>query len=270
VRRNVIRQLVLVLGAVAAVAAAPLSAAAVPAGPAAVPAVTTPAPVPPLPPLPTPGQPVASEIRPDAATITWPRIDGPVFRYSVDVLRAEGWVGWVAGPSNSQRMSGLRPGTSYTIRVWAAPLPDSGYSISAPSPEMTFTTLSVWPTPGPTLTPIPTPTPTPASLTCRVTITVWNGGFLLSITITNTTAEPVSGWTLRFRVPATTRITQAWNVQIAQSGSQVTVGPGGWNSTIPPGASISVGMLGSYVPPFQPPDQFELTPGGACEVVVQG
>jgi hypothetical protein len=257
VRRSVLTRVVLVL-ATAAVAAAPLSAGAAAAGPGAgARAVTTPAP---LPPLPTPGQPVATEIGPDAATLTWAPSDGPVFRYTVEVLRADGWQGWVAGPGNSQRMTGLSPDTSYTVRVWAAPLANSGYSISARSAQTTFTTLGAGG---------PTPTPAPASLTCRVTITIWNGGFLLSITIANPTAQPVSGWTLRLRVPATTRINQAWNVRMTQDGTQVVVGPGGWNSTIPPGGSIAVGMLGSYVPPFQPPDQFELFPGGPCEVIVQ-
>ena len=113
----------------------------------------------------------------------------------------------------------------------------------------------------------PAPAPAPA-LRCQVTIQVWANGFLINITVTNVSAQPVSGWLVRLRVSGSSRINQAWGVQVTQTGDVVVVRPAAaWNSTIPPGGSFNLGLLGTYTPPFQPPDQFEVVPGGPCQVV---
>jgi len=255
---------------VAVLAAVPLAVISAGTGAAAPPAaadpvaLTTPAPVPPSPtpsadplrPLPAPGRPLATEIASDSAMINWTAPAGPVFRYTIEYLTADGWRAWTAGPTNSHRMINLTPATAYTIRVWAAPLAGSGYSVSPPSEPASFTTLPTG----------STPTPAPTGLTCRLTFTIWSTGFVMNITITNPTTQPIGGWTGTFRVSGTTRITQVWSVNLSQSGDRVTLRPGWSAPPIPPGGSITIGVIGSYTGTFVPPTEIEVN-GYRCHVV---
>jgi cellulase/cellobiase CelA1 len=266
---------------VVALAAVPLLANPVSAGPDGVSRVAmTPAPGPatpspsspaPLIPLPTPGQPVAQEVTDTSALITWTRSAGPVFRYSVNILLPDGtWGGWWGGPTNSFRPTNLSPNTSYTIRVWAAALPGSGYTISDYSPTTTFTTLPAGSTPA-TGTPPPgggpTMTPQPFPARCRATVSVWASGYALNVVLTNTAAVPLSPWSVMFRTPGA-RLNQVWSATVTQNGDQVAARPVTWNDTIPVNGSASFGMTASYTGTFQPPTDFVLPGGGTCEVVV--
>jgi hypothetical protein len=90
--------------------------------------------------------------------------------------------------------------------------------------------------------------PSVPALSCRVTpaLTMWPGGFVLGLTITNTGTTPITDWTLTFSFGGDQRIIGAWSVTFSQSGPAVMLGPAAWNRVIPPGGSTSVGMQGTW------------------------
>ncbi|MFG2616389.1 cellulose binding domain-containing protein [Streptomyces sp. NPDC048507] len=74
----------------------------------------------------------------------------------------------------------------------------------------------------------------------------WSGGFTGQYVVTNGTAAPQSDWTLRFDLPAGTRIDSLWNgthTVEGRDGRHVTVRPASWNRTLAPGASVTVGFV---------------------------
>ncbi|MFY1690394.1 fibronectin type III domain-containing protein [Plantactinospora sp. WMMB782] len=100
----------------------------------------TPAQADPLIPLPSPGQPVATDITPTGATLTWTRPTGPVFRYSMQRLVDGEWQGFSSMPFNTVTFVALTPDTEYTVAVRAAALVGSGYTMSPLSEPLTFRT----------------------------------------------------------------------------------------------------------------------------------
>nr|MDT0656979.1 cellulose binding domain-containing protein [Micromonospora sp. DSM 115978] len=108
---------------------------------------------------------------------------------------------------------------------------------------------STTPTPPPPPTP-PVPPTTPADpVSCRISYTTqsqWTGGFVAAVTIHNTGATTISGWTLTFAFPDDQRVANMWNATYAQSGEAVAARDVGWNKTVPPGGSVSFGFLGSW------------------------
>ncbi len=77
--------------------------------------------------------------------------------------------------------------------------------------------------------------------TSRVTGT-WNGGFQAEVTVTNTAAAAISGWTARLTLPGGHAVTQVWGGTADGAG---TVTNAHYNGTIGPGASAVFGFLAS-------------------------
>jgi len=147
--------------------------------------------------------------------------------------------------SRFQRVTGLTAGTSYTFAVIAY---DARGNLSARSPAGTVTTLAGTSAP-----------------TCRVQITLFSPGFMAYATIINTTAAPISGWSVQFTLPATAPITNVYGGTVTRAGNTGTLGPSPWNGTISPGGQASAGFLGSATP-FTPPESFTFN-GTPCTVV---
>ena len=102
--------------------------------------------------------------------------------------------------------------------------------------------------------------------TCRVAYTTqsqWAGGFVASITITDTGASAISGWTLAFTFPGDQKITSAWSGTASQSGENVTLANVSYNGTIASGASTSLGFQGTWNTSDSAPASFTLN-GTAC------
>jgi endo-1,4-beta-xylanase len=91
----------------------------------------------------------------------------------------------------------------------------------------------------------------------------WGGGFQGEVTLTNTGTEPVTDWELTWSFPSGQRVSQMWNGTFTQSGAEVTVRPSGWNASLAPGASVSVGFIGSWSGSNDAPSGFALN-GAAC------
>ncbi|WP_190024589.1 glycoside hydrolase family 18 protein [Streptomyces hiroshimensis] len=71
----------------------------------------------------------------------------------------------------------------------------------------------------------------------------WSGGYTGQYVLTNDTGKDLPGWKLTFDLPAGTKITSLWNGKHTVSGRSVTVEPEGWNATIAPGKSVTVGFV---------------------------
>ncbi|GLY21769.1 cellulose binding domain-containing protein [Micromonospora sp. NBRC 101691] len=109
-------------------------------------------------------------------------------------------------------------------------------------------------TPPPTTAPPTTPPPTGGACAVRYTPTnTWNTGYTAEVTVTNTGATPVTGWTLAYPLAAGQQVTGSWNATVTQNGSTVTARNLSYNATISPGASVTFGhqvsMSGSYAAP---------------------
>ncbi|MCW3843157.1 cellulose binding domain-containing protein [Micromonospora yasonensis] len=130
-------------------------------------------------------------------------------------------------------------GTPSPTPTTASPSPTS------PSPSPTS------PSPSPT-SPSPTPTspsPPPTGSGCAATYAVtnsWPGGFQAELTIRNSGAAPIAGWTLTWTFLDGQQISQLWSGSYTQSGAAVTVRDAGWNGNLGVGGSTTAGFTGTW------------------------
>ena len=110
------------------------------------------------------------------------------------------------------------------------------------------------PLPTPTPAPAPTPTsPTPTAPDTTLAITwradsTWDGGYCRTAVVTNAGSTASGPWSLRFILPAGSRITTHWNGTVSSSDGATTVTPPTWLTSIPAGgASADFGFCASGV-----------------------
>jgi hypothetical protein len=118
----------------------------------------------------------------------------------------------------------------------------------------------------PTEEPTEEPSEGPGDSACSVAYDVvgaWPGGFQAAVRVRNTGSEPVRDWALSWELTAGERVTQAWGGTATQDGSAVRVTAPGWATTLAPGATAEVGLLGSGA--AGSPTAFALN-GEACSV----
>ncbi len=102
--------------------------------------------------------------------------------------------------------------------------------------------------------------------TCHVSYTTtseWAGGFTANVTITNTAASAINGWTLKFTFPGDQHITNAWNGSASQSGEAVTITNASYNGSIPAGGNTSLGFQGTWTSSDATPASYTLN-GTPC------
>jgi N-acetylneuraminic acid mutarotase len=89
-----------------------------------------------------------------------------------------------------------------------------------------------------------------AAVACHVGYTIttqWPGGFQADITIGNTGARALTGWTLTWTFANGQSITQLWDGNVKQSGANVTVTNMSYNGNIPAGTTyVGVGFNGTW------------------------
>jgi hypothetical protein len=96
--------------------------------------------------------------------------------------------------------------------------------------------------------PVPTRSPrrsAPAGLSCTATYTIasrWPGGYQAEVTVANTGAQPLSGWTVSWTFVHDEAITQLWNGQDTASGAAHSVRNADYNGGLGPGASTAFGF----------------------------
>ena len=193
-----------------------------------------------------PATPTFSSVTITAANMFWPETTDnvQVTGYYVQQLVGGAWntIRTVDPAGRFQYLSGLAANTSYTFAVIAF---DARGNTSARSDPGTVTTL-----------------PYTATPTCKFQIIPFPPGFQAVVTITNTTAATLNGWTVRFTLPAATTINYPFNGVLTRDGSTATLTPQPWNTMIGQGGQVFTGILGS-VSPFTPPSGFTLN-GEAC------
>ncbi len=105
-----------------------------------------------------------------------------------------------------------------------------------------------------------------AVISCQVTYSVtsqWTGGFQGSMALTDL-GDPLNGWTLAFTFPDPgQKVTQGWNATWSQSGSTVTAASMSWNGSLATGASLTLGLIGSWTTSNPAPATFSLN-GVTC------
>jgi hypothetical protein len=93
--------------------------------------------------------------------------------------------------------------------------------------------------------------------------TSWPGAFTAKITISNKGRTTIHGWTLTFRFPGDQAISGVWNATFTQTGAEVSARNVAFNTTIPRGASRSIGFQGIWRFNHTAPTSFRVN-GMAC------
>ncbi|MFD8665197.1 cellulose binding domain-containing protein [Streptomyces microflavus] len=73
----------------------------------------------------------------------------------------------------------------------------------------------------------------------------WTSGYTGQYVVTNETDKALTDWTLRFDLPAGTKIGSLWNGEHTVNGNRVTVKPASWDKELAPGKSVTVGFVTS-------------------------
>jgi Cellulose binding domain len=131
-----------------------------------------------------------------------------------------------------------------------------------PVTTLPITTLPITTLPVTTL-PVTT---TPSGVTCRVTATTaWQstGGFGSDLVVTNTSSTPISGWTLTFSFAGNQRIDLLWGGLLTQTAQSVAITDVGWNRSIAPGQSASLGYRALFSGTNSPVARYALN-GQTC------
>lgn len=199
-----------------------------------------------------PGQPVAYDV---AATLVWlrwaPSVENVVLdRYEVFRVDAGGTLTRVRElyqypptPTMTQ-ISGLTPNTTYTFVVRAR---DEVGNLSPLSAPVTVTTL-----------------PPPPSCAVRSAVRQWPDGFVAHLVVENTGTTAVEGWTMTWRFWASQQVHGIWGATVVDrlNNSYLRVRNTGRNAVIPPGGTVSLGLVASGT---QLPEEITLN-GGLCTV----
>ncbi len=70
----------------------------------------------------------------------------------------------------------------------------------------------------------------------------WPGGFQATVSVRNDRDTPLNGWTVRWALPAGTRIGNLWSGALTQAGSTTTVASLDWNARVAAGSSTTFGL----------------------------
>ncbi|MFF9202638.1 cellulase family glycosylhydrolase [Streptomyces sp. NPDC014986] len=197
-----------------------------------------------------PGTPAASAVTASSATLAWGAATDANGVTGYDVVRISGGAESVVTTTTTPTatVTGLTANTSYTFAVYAR---DAAGNRSQRSAAVTVTTSSGGATGG-----------------CEVGYRVtgeWPGGFQGEVTVRNTGASGVDGWTLRWTFPAGQRITNMWGGTPAQSGAEVSVTSASYTAAIPASGSVTLGFTGTRAGSNPAPTAFSLN-GAGCSV----
>jgi hypothetical protein len=200
--------------------------------------------------LTAPGSPSSSNVTATQATVSWtPAGGGQADKY--EIYRQLGTDSELLGTSTSGSftVNNLNPGTAYTLNVVAV---DQRGFRSPPSAPVRFVTS------------------TPASSSCAVTYGVsngWGSGFVANVSITNTGASAINGWTLAFSFPSSTESVTSnnWNANWSENGVNVTATNVNWDGNLAPnsGNSVSIGFVANQNGAYPSPASITLN-GTVC------
>jgi hypothetical protein len=117
--------------------------------------------------------------------------------------------------------------------------------------------------PPPSSPPPSSPPPAGGACTVRAAVNAWNTGLTTNLTLTNTGTSGLNGWTLTFTLPSGQTISSGWNAIYSPTSGQVTARNAGYNGTVAPGASVTVGFQATHTGNAGAPTGYALN-GSAC------
>jgi endoglucanase len=106
-----------------------------------------------------------------------------------------------------------------------------------------------------------------AATGCTATYTTqseWGGGFVGSVTVTDTGTTALTGWTVTFTLGGDQKVTSAWNASLVQSIEYVTASNLGYNGSVAVGASTSFGFQGTWSSSDAVPASLTCTPSSTA------
>lgn len=114
--------------------------------------------------------------------------------------------------------------------------------------------------------------PAPAQPDCLevdIESTTWptgpdQGGFMLTITLTNTCDHPIPGWELLLGLAPGQTASQGWNANWSLDTEPLRATNPGWWPLLHPGASISVGLIGTFTGGYLDPVSCSIN-GSPCD-----
>ncbi|WP_328627624.1 cellulase family glycosylhydrolase [Streptomyces sp. NBC_00353] len=192
------------------------------------------------------GTPTASAVAVTSVTLTWTAATDDVGVTGYDIVRVSGGseTTVAASATNTATVSGLDAETAYTFAVYAR---DAAGNRSARSATVSVTTDKGGSTPG-----------VGCSVGYRV-VGEWPDGFQGEITIRNTGATTINGWTLAFAFANGQTVTNMWGGSPTQNGASVSVAPASYTSTIPASGSVTVGFTAAKGATSAAPTAFTLS-----------
>ncbi|CAG7646924.1 cellulose binding domain-containing protein [Actinacidiphila bryophytorum] len=199
--------------------------------------------------LSAPGAPKVTAAGATSATVSWsPSTGGKVDRYEV-YRQIDGRSELLAtSTGTSATVPNLTPGSTFTWNVLAR---DSLGRLSRPSDPVTVRTG------------------TPQDAPCKVSYDLtagWGNGFNANVTVTNTSPNPITGWTLAFSFPSSGEsVSGYWNANLSTQGTHVVATPVDWNGNLAAngGNSATFGFTGANSGAYMPPTVFTLN-GAVC------
>jgi endoglucanase len=91
----------------------------------------------------------------------------------------------------------------------------------------------------------------------------WSGGFVGSVTVTDTGTSALTAWTVTFTFGGDQKVTSAWNASLTQSIEYVTAANESYNGSVAAGASTSFGFQGTWSSSDAVPATMTCTPAAA-------
>lgn len=91
------------------------------------------------------------------------------------------------------------------------------------------------------------------ALSCSVSGTSWNNGYVVNVTVNNDSDSAISAWEVNLDYLQSPGVSNSWNANISTSGDTVTASNFGWNGNLSSGQSATFGIMGKHVGSFVEP-----------------
>lgn len=95
-----------------------------------------------------------------------------------------------------------------------------------------------------------------ADVSCAVSGSVWNNGYVTNVAVTNAGESLQEGWSVALLFDDTPTINNSWSAELAVDGNVLTASNVAWNANLSAGQSAHFGFVGSYSGEFELPECF--------------
>ncbi|WP_018016233.1 beta-propeller domain-containing protein [Teredinibacter turnerae] len=102
--------------------------------------------------------------------------------------------------------------------------------------------------------------PALAELSCQVTTSAWNNGYVANVTVTNIGTTATTDWQVALTFTQSPAVSQGWSATLSADGNYLFASNVDWNASLAPGQSTSFGFLGAHNGNFTAPTCAEMLP----------